>query len=72
MLEEMNIRLAYLYILLVFFLVGSYLFCKGEKFGVEKYKHSVHMELALKSAYHFGYVDAKAGRPEDWDNGGDE
>jgi len=27
------------------------------------------MELALKSAYHFGYVDAKAGKSEDWENG---
>ena len=62
-------RIAYLYILLVFLAVGSYLFKKGEAAGAEKYKYSKNMELALKSAYHFGYQDAKANRPEDWDGG---
>jgi hypothetical protein len=65
----MNRRIAYLYILVVFLLVGSYLFYQGEKFGVRQYTHSIHMQLALKSAYHFGYVDAKKGRPESWDGG---
>lgn len=67
----MNKRIVYSYLLVVFFLVGSYLFCKGEEIGVWKYQHSVNMKLALKSAYHFGYWDCKNHRPEDWDNGGE-
>jgi hypothetical protein len=64
-------RIAYLYILVVFLLVGSYLFGRGEITGADKYKRSKSMQWALKSAYKFGYADAKAGRPEDWENGGD-
>jgi len=64
-------RIAYLYILVVFLLVGSYLFKKGEEAGAEKYKHSKNMQWALKSAYHYGYLDAKDGRPEDWEDGGE-
>jgi hypothetical protein len=56
----------YFYLLLVFLSVGFYLFGKGEQMGVEKYKHSVNMQLALESAYHFGYWDCKTGRKESW------
>lgn len=66
----MKTWLIYLYILIMFLSVGSYLFMRGEMAGIEKYKRSKNMELALKSAYSFGYADAKAGRPKDWDNGG--
>jgi len=63
----MNKRVAYLYILTVFFVVGFYLFGKGEVFGIERYKHSKNMYGALKAAYRMGYEDAKAGRSMDWD-----
>ena len=53
-------------------MVGSYLFYKGEEVGIKKYRHSKNMELVLKSAYHFGYTDAKQGRSENWENSGEE
>jgi hypothetical protein len=65
----MKTRIIYLYIFVVFLLTGSYLFYRGTLFGVKRYKHSIHMQLALKAAYHFGYIDAKEGRKEDWENG---
>lgn len=67
----MTSRLAYLYIAIIFFLTGWYLFQQGSTYGVCKYKHSKNMEFALKSAYRFGYEDATAKRPEDWDDGGE-
>ena len=57
---------AYLWIILIFSSVGTYLYFRGAYDGVIKYKRSSHMQLALKSAYHFGYLDAKEGRKEDW------
>jgi hypothetical protein len=68
----MNNRLAYLYILLVFLIVGFYLFSQGEKFGVEKYKHSINMQMALEAAYKYGYWDCKDGKKADWNNDGEE
>lgn len=62
---------AYLWIILIFSSVGTYLYYKGAIDGVEKYKRSKNMDLALKSAYHYGYSDAKANRKEDWENGGE-
>lgn len=43
------------------------LYTKGRHDGEWTYKRSIHMTYALKSAYHFGYMDAAAGQPEDWD-----
>ena len=68
----MKTRLIYLYILIVFLIAGSYIIKQGERFGVSKYKNSKNMELALKSAYGFGYEDCRMHRPEDWENGGEE
>ena len=39
----------------------------GRYNGEWDYKRSHRMELALKSAYHFGYLDGHEGRVEDWD-----
>jgi hypothetical protein len=39
----------------------------GVRDGEQQYKQSHRMYMALKSAYHFGYLDAKQGRAEDWD-----
>jgi hypothetical protein len=58
---------AYTWIVFIFFTVGIYLYFKGAYDGANRYKRSINMNLALKSAYHFGYIDAKNGRPEDWD-----
>lgn len=58
----MKTLFAYFYVFLVFLLVGSYLFCKGEVVGVEKYKHSKNFQMTLESAYRFGYLDGKSGR----------
>lgn len=39
----------------------------GLRDGEQQYKASHRMYMALKSAYHFGYMDAHEGRREDWD-----
>lgn len=43
------------------------LYQRGLADGEQNYKQSNRIYLALKSAYHYGYTDCKAGRPEDWD-----
>jgi hypothetical protein len=48
-------------------IAGTHLYNKGLYDGEWNYKRSHHMELALKSAYHFGYMDGHEGRTEDWD-----
>ena len=50
-------------------LVGSHLYVyrSGLRDGEQRYKQSIRMYLALKSAYNFGYNDCKIGRPRDWD-----
>jgi len=48
-------------------LSSSYLYYKGLKDGEQHYKKSRRMYFALKSAYHYGYMDAKAGGKESWD-----
>ena len=50
-------------------IIGSslYLYTRGLKDGEQNYKHSRRMYFALKSAYHYGYMDAKSGAPESWD-----
>ena len=45
----------------------GYVYNKGLKDGEWNYKQSHRMYLALKSAYHYGYMDAKDGSSEDWD-----
>lgn len=65
-----NILTAFV-VALIFFSSGLYLYKRGRVDGEQNYKQSHRMYLALKSAYHFGYVDAKLGNPEDWDNGGE-
>lgn len=44
-----------------------YVYHKGLERGEWVYKQSRRMYYALKSAYHYGYMDGKEGRREDWD-----
>jgi hypothetical protein len=50
---------------------GNHLYKQGLRDGEQHYKQSHRMYMALKSAYHFGYMDCHDGRVEDWD-GNDE
>lgn len=59
---------AYLWIVLIFSAVGSYLYFRGTCDGITNYKHSIHMQLALESAYHYGYGDCRDGRKENWNS----
>lgn len=43
------------------------LYTIGRHDGEWAYKRSIHMTYALKSAYHFGFLDGKSGQKEDWD-----
>lgn len=60
-------RVGFLYIALVILLSSCYTYNKGLQQGEDRYKQSRRMYFALKSAYHYGYQDAKEGRKEDWD-----
>jgi formate hydrogenlyase subunit 3/multisubunit Na+/H+ antiporter MnhD subunit len=60
-------RLLALILGLVLLLSICYTYKRGLQDGEQHYKQSRRMYMALKSAYHFGYLDAKQGRPEDWD-----
>jgi hypothetical protein len=60
---------AYLWIVLIFSVVGTYLYYRGAYDGIKNYKRSKQMYLALKSSYHFGYIDGSEHRKEDFDNG---
>ena len=51
----------YLWILLVFATVGTYLYFRGASDGVQKYKHSKQFQMALDSAYRYGLYDCKKG-----------
>jgi hypothetical protein len=44
-----------------------YTYDKGLRDGEQLYKQSHRMYMALKSAYHFGYMDGHEGKREDWD-----
>jgi hypothetical protein len=61
----MNSRLIYLYIAIIFFLTGFYLFNKGMVIGVARYKHSKNFQMALDSAYHYGLEDGRKGNQRD-------
>jgi hypothetical protein len=60
---------------IIFFLIAAlaiilsirYTYNKGLYDGEWNYKRSHRMYLALKSAYHYGYMDAADHRTEDWD-----
>lgn len=52
---------------LVLFFTQWHLYQQGLHDGEQNYKKSCRMYLTLKSAYHFGYIDAKAGKAENWD-----
>lgn len=56
-----------LVVLVVFFASGWYIYNRGLEAGEWRYKRSRRMYFALKSAYHYGYMDAKAGAKESWD-----
>ena len=43
------------------------LYQRGLRDGELNYKASHRIYLALKSAYHYGYMDCHEGKPEDWD-----
>jgi len=60
-------RLFALILALALLLSTCYTYYRGLQDGEQQYKQSRRMYFALKSAYHFGYLDAKQGRPEDWD-----
>ena len=66
----MKLTLTILLTIIALMLSGAYLYRVGLRDGEQQYKHSHRMYLALKSAYHFGYMDADAGRQEDWDGDG--
>jgi hypothetical protein len=63
---------AYLWIVLIFSAVGTYLYFRGAYDGIRNYKHSIHMQMALEAAYKYGYWDCKDGHKRDWNNGGEE
>lgn len=60
-------KLSFLIISLVIVFTMCYTYNKGCQDGEQFYKSSHRMYMALKSAYHYGYMDAHDGRPEDWD-----
>ena len=60
-------RLSVLLIALATILTICYTYNTGCQDGERRYKQSHRMYMALKSAYHYGYVDAKEGKKEDWD-----
>jgi len=51
--------------LAILFLLQTY--NQGKRDGEQQYKQSHRMYMALKSAYHFGYIDGHEGKKEDWD-----
>lgn len=56
-----------LLVVLIVFSTHIYIYNKGLVDGEQNYKHSNRIYFALKSAYHYGYMDAHDGKPEDWD-----
>lgn len=56
-----------LFAIVVLSIVCARVYRVGLADGEQRYKQSRRMYLALKSAYHFGYIDAHEGRSEDWD-----
>lgn len=63
-------KLKILVVAIAFSLSNLYVYHKGLERGEWVYKQSRRMYFALKSAYHYGYMDAKAGAKESWE--GDE
>lgn len=60
-------KLKILVVAVVFFTSGGYLYHRGLQDGEQRYKQSRRMYFALKSAYHYGYMDGKEGKHESWD-----
>ncbi len=60
-------KLKILVILVVFFTSGFYIYNKGLQAGEQRYKQSRRMYFALKSAYHYGFMDGHDGKKESWD-----
>lgn len=60
-------KLKILVVAVVFFTSGFYIYNRGLEAGEQRYKQSRRMYLALKSAYNYGYMDAKNGSPKSWD-----
>lgn len=58
----MTKRQAVLVLTMYSFILGSYLYYRGSKDGVTKYKHSKNMALTLESQYRFGFNDGLASR----------
>ncbi len=54
-------------VILIIIATICYTYGKGLRDGEQRYKQSRRMYKALESAYHFGYIDGREGRPEDWD-----
>lgn len=63
-------NLLFLVFLLALVFSEHMLYNIGKRDGEQQYKQSHRMYMALKSAYHFGYIDGHAGRAEDWDGDG--
>ena len=47
--------------------INVMLYVQGMRDGEQKYKHSIHIYYALKSAYHYGYMDCSEKRCESWE-----
>jgi starvation-inducible outer membrane lipoprotein len=65
-------RLAILISALAILLSICYTYSKGLQDGEQWYKQSHRMYMALKSAYHYGYIDAYEGRCESWEGDCDD
>jgi hypothetical protein len=66
----MKYLIIFLTVLIIFFTHWS-IYKSGLHDGEQNYKRSHRMYLALKSAYHFGWVDGHQNKPEDWDGNND-
>ncbi len=56
-----------LVVAVAFTLSNLYVYHRGLHDGEWNYKRSRKMYFALKSAYHYGFMDAKSGAKESWD-----
>jgi hypothetical protein len=65
--HEMKNLLILLLVSVTLIMAGFKLYARGLVDGEQRYKRSHRMYMALKSAYHYGYMDGRDGRKEDWD-----
>src|SRR5258708_387934 len=60
-------KLKILVLLVASFSSCFYTYYRGLQDGEQRYKWSRRMYFALKSAYHYGYMDGHEGKKESWD-----